>query len=432
MIAAWWDRGGSQVSAASVAVFRIGFGVAGLVLVARFFIHGWIDSLFLQPEFHFKYPGFEWVGPWPGWGMYLHFGMMGLAAFSVAAGFRTRIAAAVFAACLLYVELIDRSLYLNHYYWMILSGMLFIFLPMGTVWSIDSFLGRQPPNQQISLWVVRMLRFQVGMVYVFAGLAKLNGDWVMRAEPLATWLPARSNLWMIGPLLAMPASAFVLSWAGALFDLTIVAWLSIWKTRVAAFCALCGFHLFTWVLFPSIGVFPLLMTLGATIFFEPDWPRRLIRARSEPVPARLPTRPRRLTHGLAVVYIAAMVFLPLRHHLIPGDVKSTGDGYLGSWQVMLSEKSASAQFILTDGAGRTWAVPPPDYLTERQISMMATSPELIRQVADRISTDLEVSVAADVAMSINGRPATQFTDPGVTVNGTPTSDWLIQRPDLAS
>ena len=43
-----------------------------------------------------------------------------------------------------------------------------------------------------------------------------------------------------------------------------------------------------------------------------------------------------------------MVFIPLRHHLIPGDVKWTGEGYLGSWQVMLSEKSASADFIVTD------------------------------------------------------------------------------------
>ena len=40
------------------------------------------------------------------------------------------------------------------------------------------------------------------MVYVFAGLAKLNADWLLDAQPLRIWLAARSDLPIVGPLLA--------------------------------------------------------------------------------------------------------------------------------------------------------------------------------------------------------------------------------------
>lgn len=432
MIAVWLARGRTQVNGASVAVFRVGYGLAGLILVIRFFAHGWIESLFLRPEFHFKYAGFGWVQPWPTWGMYAQFVIMGLAAVSVALGFRHRLGAGVFALGLAYVELVDRSLYLNHYYWMILSGMLFVFLPMGARWSVDSALGRRSPTMQVSLWVVRLLRFQVGMVYVFAGLAKINGDWMFRAEPLSTWLPARADFWAIGPLLVMPATAFALSWAGAAFDLTIVAWLSVRRTRAVAFVVLVGFHLLTWLLFPSIGVFPLLMTLGATIFFDPDWPDRFRTAHAAPRSERMVAPRRRLVGVLAAVYVVAMSLLPLRHHVMPGDVTWTGQGYLGSWQVMLAEKSGSARFIVTDDAGRSWALPPPAYLTERQAAMMATSPDLIRQVAAAIAEDLGVSVAADVRLSVNGGPSVQFTDPDSAVIGAPISTWVVDQGNLRS
>ena len=34
---------------------------------------------------------------------------------------------------------------------------------------------------------------QVGLVYGFAGLAKLRGDWLLRAQPLRTWLAAHAG-----------------------------------------------------------------------------------------------------------------------------------------------------------------------------------------------------------------------------------------------
>ena len=40
------------------------------------------------------------------------------------------------------------------------------------------------------LGAVWLVRAQVGIVYVFVGLAKLNADWLLHGDPLRMWLPA--------------------------------------------------------------------------------------------------------------------------------------------------------------------------------------------------------------------------------------------------
>ena len=340
------NRASTPVDPRSVAVFRIGFGLGGLLLVWRFFARGWVGSLLVEPSYHFSYPGFEWVTVWPGWGMYAHFALLGLAALGIVVGYRTRLCAVVFTVLLGYVELIDRSLYLNHYYWVVLTAAVLAVLPVDRAYSIAS--RREDPGsgqRWIPAWVVWLLRFQVGMVYFFAGLSKLNSDWLVHGEPLATWLPARADIPLIGPLLAIPAAALVASWLGAFFDLTIILWLSYRRTRLVAYLVVAAFHATTWILFPSIGLFPLLMTISALVFFEPNWPERFLPSRE-----RRALSPAFQIHrswiAVTMVYVALMVMIPLRHYVVPGDVKWTGEGYLGSWQVMLSEKSGSAVFGL--------------------------------------------------------------------------------------
>ncbi len=430
---AWRRAALRPVDSASVAVFRIGLGGVGLLLVWRFFARGWIDSLFIEPGFHFPYPGFEWVRVWPGWGMHAHFALMGVAALGVLLGYRVRFSAALFALLLAYVELVDRSLYLNHYYWAVLAAALLVFLPVDRAYAIIGKGNGADRSSMIPMWVIWLLRFQVGMVYFFSGLAKVNTDWLLRGEPLATWLPARADLPLLGALLTIPAAAIVMAWLGAFFDLTIIAWLSWRRTRALAFGVLVAFHTLTWLLFPAIGVFPLLMTLAATVFFDPAWPRRLTGPLQRGAPdARFRWR----AHGVVPIalYTLLMIALPLRHHLVPGDVKWTGEGYLASWQVMLSEKSGSAMFVVTDpDTGNTWSVPPPAVLTPRQQAVMATDPVMIQQTASLIAADHGgAAVAADVVMTFNGRPSVQFTDPTVDLTDlaatVPVRRWLMPEP----
>ncbi|HEY9226418.1 MAG TPA: HTTM domain-containing protein, partial [Gemmatimonadaceae bacterium] len=55
----------TPVDGASLAVFRIGFGVIMVWEVARYFLSGWIARYYIEPRFHFTYFGFDWVHPWP-------------------------------------------------------------------------------------------------------------------------------------------------------------------------------------------------------------------------------------------------------------------------------------------------------------------------------------------------------------------------------
>lgn len=68
------------------------------------------------------------------------------------------------------------------------------------------------------MWLVRL---QLGLVYFFAGVAKINADWLLAAQPLTIWLRARTGTPLIGALFDQPWLPYLMSWAGMLFDLTI-------------------------------------------------------------------------------------------------------------------------------------------------------------------------------------------------------------------
>ena len=243
--------------------------------MARFWAYGWIDELYVQPPFHFTYFGFAWVRPWPPSGMYVHFAVMGLAAAGLCLGLASRLSAFVFFLTFTYAELIEKASYLNHYYFVSLVTLLLATMPCGTELSVDAWLRRrrgQPP-ELARAWCYALLRAQLAVVYFFAGLAKLNPDWLLSAEPLGTWLALHADTPLIGPWLASRPAAYLASYAGAVFDLSIPLWLSWRRSRPWAYAVAVAFHVVVWLLFP-IGVFSWVMIAAGTCFFEPGWPRR--------------------------------------------------------------------------------------------------------------------------------------------------------------
>src|SRR6188474_519241 len=237
------------VDVASLAAFRIGFGALLLVAALRYFAHGWIAEYFLIPTHFFKYWGFGWIEPWPGVGMYLHFAIMAACAVGVALGYRYRVCVIGYGLLFTYAHLIDKTNYLNHYYLVLCVCALMACLPLHATWSLDARRDARVRRRTVPSWMLAALRAQFGVVYFFGGIAKLNADWLLNAQPLSTWLARSSDLPWVGPLLATSPAAFAFSWAGALFDLSVVP-LLLWRTsRPYAFLALVGFHLFTAQLF---------------------------------------------------------------------------------------------------------------------------------------------------------------------------------------
>ena len=109
---------------------------------------------------------------------------LGFLAEGIAVGYRYRLCALLFFLGLTYVELPDKTAYLNHYYFAALVSLLMVFLPLNRSLSVDAWLKSRTLWDTIPAGALWLLRGQVAAVYVFAGISKLNADWMLEAQPL--------------------------------------------------------------------------------------------------------------------------------------------------------------------------------------------------------------------------------------------------------
>src|SRR5690606_25991478 len=135
-----------------------------------------IAYAYIDPPVHFGYFGLEWVKPWPGDGMYIHFGALGLAAMCVTIGLCYRLATLVVCLGLSYVFLLEQGNYVNHMYLIALISFLMVVVPAHHAGSVDSWLRPKLRSQTAPAWALWLLRIQVGIPYYYGGLAKLNPD----------------------------------------------------------------------------------------------------------------------------------------------------------------------------------------------------------------------------------------------------------------
>ena len=78
-----------HTGAEPLAVFRILFGLMMFISIIRFWLKGWIETLYLEPTFHFSYYGFDWLKP-IGEYTYILFLICGLSALFVSIGYKYR------------------------------------------------------------------------------------------------------------------------------------------------------------------------------------------------------------------------------------------------------------------------------------------------------------------------------------------------------
>jgi len=336
-----------DTSSAPLAVFRIGFGLTMLISIIRFWSYGWIEKLYLDPKFHFSYYGFEWVKPIGDW-TYLIFMVCGLSALFVALGLKYRLAIIVFFLSFTYIELMDKTTYLNHYYFISILSFLMMFLPANAYYSVDNLI-RKKQFLTIPRWTIDSIKLLLGIVYFYAGLAKLNSDWLFKAMPLKIWLPSKYDLPFIGEnLMQQSWFHFAMSWSGMFYDLLIPFLLLYKRTRIAAFILVVFFHAFTRVLFP-IGMFPYVMIVGSLIFFDAKVHLKIIDIirnslkflkfnlkpiKRESFAYRFPKQ----TLAILGVFFFIQLLMPFRYVLYPSELFWREEGYRFSWRVMLMEK----------------------------------------------------------------------------------------------
>lgn len=430
----------APVDSASVTVFRIAFGVAMMVNVALY-VPVLAKQYYLDTDVHFPYGLLDFV-PAPGPGVYALYAAVFVAGALIAVGKWYRPAVATVFVAHTWIFLLDSTYFQNHEYLVALLAFLMLFLPLDGRWSLDARRHPERASGTVPAWVLWLLRFQIGVPYVYGGFAKLNGDW-LRGEPLRMWLAGRTEIEPIATILTTEAVVWFMAYGALVLDLFVVAFL-LWKpTRVPAFVIVTIFHLMNvwlWGLF----IFPWLMIAATTLFFEPDWPIRFARRfpeglrrtlRLEPDAPRPPDRSsRRLSGALAaflLVWATLQLTVPFRHYAIDGDPSWTEQAHRFAWHMKLRDKQGTATFIVTRPDGSVERVDPWDHLPMKQAARLPGHPERIAHFA-RVLSDRAggAEVRAETMVSLNGRAPQPIVDPTVDLSQVPRfefgrSPWIL-------
>ena len=361
---------------------------------------------------HFPYEAFSWLPMLPSPWIQSVCALMGLAAFGLALGLCYRLCSVVTFLCWGYLYAVEctRTYWMSYFYLELLALFLLLFMPAGARFSLDALRNRKPSaDSSIPFWPLFILRAQLIVTYFYAGLAKINHDWLFNGVPVRIflekpWVAARLKSLLpssmadsVNQMVHSPLLIHFLGWSGAIFDLTVGFLLIFKRTRLLGWVLMLIFHSINhFILFTDIGWFPLLGVTTATIFLAPDWPIRVRRWlssphlpkpdwpwlvggatalpvvgaalgwRSRPTPnahSWMPHRLSTLTPALVLLYVVFQILFPLRGELIPGDSRFTFEGLSWSWRLKAevyrcapSVISLSAPSFVTPATGSDPAV----------------------------------------------------------------------------
>ncbi|MEN2402639.1 HTTM domain-containing protein [Flavobacterium sp. MC2016-06] len=421
-----------NTSAATLAFFRLAFGLMMLLSLIRFLSYNWVEKFYIEPLLHFTYYGFEWVKPF-GTATYILFLIAILASICISIGYRFKLASVLFFLSFTYIELMDKTTYLNHYYFISIISFVLIFLPANAYFSVDAYLKPKIAFEKIPRWTTDILKVLLGIVYFYAGLAKINSDWLLKAMPLKIWLPNNHTLPIIGSLLNENWVHFAFSWTGMFYDLSIPFLLLYKRTRTFAFILVVVFHLLTRILFP-IGIFPYVMIVSSLLFFDSNFHKNCLNfiARLFHLNFNIFENEKEIKTSFNAFYKAKMIVLsgflifqlvfPFRYLLYPQELFWTEEGFRFSWRVMLMEKAGYTQFTVTDSKTKNQIrVNNGHFLTAFQEKQMAFQPDFILEYAHFLHNyyqkqginDPEVRVESYVAL--NGRLSKLYIDPNINL-----------------
>jgi hypothetical protein len=92
------------------------------------------------------------------------------------------------------------------------------FLPAGNYFSLDSYLSGEEV-EEVPVWTIDSIKIFICLVYFYAGIAKINSDWLIEAQPLSLWLKSKYDLPLIGQnFMQLKFTHYLASWFGMLYD----------------------------------------------------------------------------------------------------------------------------------------------------------------------------------------------------------------------
>lgn len=444
----------AKINASNLALFRILFGLLMVVEMVRYY-NRYIYVHCIKPTFHFHFFGFSFVEPLSPHGMYVVCAILIASAALVSVGLLFRISCWTFFFLYTYVFLIEKTAYNNHYYLICLLALLLANSSAHRMWSMDAFIrsrlaGVKDTSPHIAAWNLLMLQAQLVIVYFYAGVAKLNPDW-LRGEPMRMWLADRATTHpFVAPFFQSWWACYFFSYGGLWLDLYAGFFLLWRKTRLFTCFFLLVFHLTNHFLF-GIGIFPFLALAATVLFVEPETAHTLVNRifkRSSSTtstteiqppsvqPDESSSRSKSIVMICLSVYFFLQVVLPLRHWMYGGNVSWTEEGHNFSWHMKLRDKEATIPLYSILENGKRVEVNLKHHLTGKQISELSGDPDLIWEFAQFLRKDAirrgvkDPIVTVSTLVSMNDRDLQPIIDEKVDLGNAPKhlfthSPWIV-------
>lgn len=429
------------ISAASLGLFRIVFGIA--MLWQTFRIKDYMVIDLANVKYWVTYDFFHWVKMVSPEQMNILMWVLAASCVLVAIGLLYRVATLLIFLIWTYVLLVDIGHYNNHYYLLSLIAFLMLFLGADRWGSVRRLIQPQLPKV-IARWNVTLIKLQIVLVYFYGAIAKMEVDW-LTGWPMRIWLGQRSHFQVVGNYLDTDFAALFFSYGGLLFDLTIGFFLLSPKTKYWALIPLIAFHL-TNHFFWQIGVFPWFMIGITLLFFDADWPAKFlarfnIGSKSWLEKPLASPRSTLLQRGVMLLFWGFLTFqivFPFRQFLFPGNTSWHGQGHHFAWRMMLVDHSDAARIrVAIPGQGTVGYVKIDDYIMHRQYKRMCRMPRSMARFAQHLKSEVRNKTGisnAEIYVSmfrrLNGRPPQLLLDSTVNLASSPyplmsPSPWIM-------
>lgn len=443
---------------ASLGLLRIAYGI---LMVWQFqSIKPYIMEVLANSKFFLTYDYFHWVKPVLPETMETAFLVGTIAAVGMMIGLLHRFSSLTVFLIWTYILLLCRGHYTNHFYlfslvgfWMFMSDanrwasvdrILYQALPITRGW----ILGFHRDKETVPYWQVLIFKLQLVIVYFYGGIAKISWDW-MQGYPMRIWLPLKP--WL-PDFMKTDIVGIFMSWSGMIFDLAIGWMLLNRRLRWWALPFVLFFHVTNQLTFRTIGGFPHFMAAATLIFFDADWPQRLLDglgrllgktkpkapAKPKPVPNTTSAAPgsmpplRRVFLGFLILYGTWQTLYPFRHFLYPGDPSLTGEGSTFAWRMMLTSRDYGAKLkVKVDG--QTFYITGESifhYMSWRQFTRICRMPKAFHRFAlfiedemHKTAPDAKPEIYGYLMVQYNGRPYHHLIDTTVNLTALPYDEF---------
>ncbi len=426
----WQNSLFKSVDASSLGLFRILFGILMTWQSFVVFNDRFVEENFIKAYYHFPFSLFEFLHlPMlsPGLTGFL-FALVGVGAILITIGLFFRIACLIFLISFGYIFLAEKGFYNDYHYLILLINFLLLISNADRWPSLINLRRHQPAKSAVPFWQIFLLRMQVVIVYFYAGVSKLNWDWLIKGEPLHRIL---SHQTFLGHSCDPLWLALFLSYGGIIMDFILAFLLLTGRGRTFAFMGVLLFNLVNEWIFKDIELFPLLMIVTFVIFLEPQrpreiWERIVNRVKKSPSISPLQTTIGARYSQIIVVFVACYLLIqtviPLRFLFYPDDSRWSYEGARFAWRVKINAKKVDMTIKLVDFKNaKTWLIVPARFLTPIQL-WMDNIPDMMVQFVHYLKEDFQRQGVADPIIYIEAK---------ASLNGRPFQDYIAPDVDMA-